>query len=236
MGPLSFTSRRHLGSVDLAFDSHHPLGQGTGFHSTSLRWRSEDDQMRLRLLLAIVVLLSVVDGAGCSTVSQWIIMAGPPAANPLVVPSADFETVWKECIAVLDEYFEIANENRLSRTIVTQPVIGATLLEPWRTDSVTITDRFEATIQTIRRHARITVNPAPGGGFLVRVDVFKELEDLAKPDRQSMGRAVFNNDFPVNRTFEIVGPVPLPLQYIPRGHDVKLEQVIVDRIRNRLFL
>jgi hypothetical protein len=191
--------------------------------------------MRLRLFSAVVVLISVLDGTGCSTVSQWIVLSRPPAANPLVVPSADFETVWKESVAALDEYFDIANENRLSRTIVTQPVIGATLLEPWRTDSVTLTDRFEATIQTIRRHGRITVNPAPGGGFLVKVDVFKELEDMGKPDRQSMGRAVFNNDFPINRTYEIVGPIPLPLQFIPKGHDPSLEQVILDRIRNRLF-
>jgi hypothetical protein len=215
--------------VGLAFYCHHPVDWNP------LRSRDEDDLMRLRLLSAIVVLISVLDGAGCATVSQWF-MPGPPATNPLVVPSADFETVWKESVAVLDEYFEIANENRLSRTIVTQPMIGATLLEPWRTDSVTLTDRFESTIQTIRRHGRITVNPAPGGGFLVKVEVFKELEDLSKPDRQSMGRAVFNNDFPVNRTYEVVGPIPLPLQYIPKGHDQKLEQVILERLRNRLFL
>jgi hypothetical protein len=88
----------------------------------------------------------------------------------------------------------------------------------------------------MRRHARVTVNPAPGGGFLVKVEVFKELEDMAKPDRQATGRAVFNNSFPVNRTYEIVGPVPLPLQWIPRGRDPKLEQVILERLRRRLFL
>jgi hypothetical protein len=184
----------------------------------------------------MVVPIAVLGGAGCSSVSQWILLAGPPTVNPLVVPTADFETVWKESVAVLDEYFDIASENRLSRTIITQPVIGATLLEPWRIDSVDLSDRFESTIQTIRRHARITVNPAPGGGFLVKVEVFKELEDLSKPDRQSMGRAVFNNDFPANRTYEIVGPVPLPIQWIPRGRDCKLEQIILARLRNRLFL
>jgi hypothetical protein len=191
--------------------------------------------MRLGLS-AVVVLFAVVSGGGCAGVAQWIMLAGPPTANPLVVPTADFETVWKECVAVLDEYFEIASENRLSRTIITQPVIGATLLEPWRIDSVHLDDRLESTMQTIRRHGRIMVNPAPGGGFLVKVEVFKELEDMSKPDRQSMGRAVFNNDFPVNRTYEIVGPVPLPSGWIPRGRDAKLEQVILARIRHRLFL
>jgi hypothetical protein len=191
--------------------------------------------MRLRLVTAGLVLVSLLNGAGCTTVSHWFLFA-PPAANPLVVPTADRETVWNACVAVLDEYFEIASENRLAGTIITQPIIGATLLEPWRPDSVDLGARFESTIQTIRRHARITISPAPGGGHLVKVEVFKELEDMAKPDRQSMGRAVFLNDFPVNRTYEIVGPVPLPLQYIPKGHDAKLEQVILDRLQHRLFL
>jgi hypothetical protein len=191
--------------------------------------------MRFRLWPAVVVLMSVISGTGCSAVALWL-TPGPPATNPLVVPSSDFETVWKESVAVLDEYFDIANENRLSRTIITQPRIGATMLETWNGDTVDLGQRFEATIQTIRRHARITVNPAPGGGFLVKVEVFKELEDLSKPDRQSMGRAVFNNDFPLNRTYEIVGPIPLPQQWIPRGRDATLEQVILERLRYRLFL
>jgi len=187
------------------------------------------------LLSAVVGGIAVLNGTGCSTILPWI-MPGPPATNPLAVPSADFETVWKESVAVLDDYFEIASENRLSRTIITQPRTGATMLEPWSGDSADLYERFESTIQTMRRHARITVNPAPGGGFLVKVEVFKELEDMAKPDRQSIGRAVFNNDFPVNRTYEIVGPMPLPIQWIPRGRDPKLEQVILERLRYRLFL
>jgi hypothetical protein len=183
-----------------------------------------------------VALVSVLPGAGCSMIALYL-MPGPPAPNPLVVPpAADGETVWKTCVAVLDEYFDIASENRLAGTIITQPRVGATLLEPWCGDSVGLGARFESTIQTIRRHARITLNPAPGGGFLVKVEVFKELEDLGKPDRQAAGRAVFNNDFPVNRTYEIVGPVPLPLQWIPRGRDATLEQVILQRIRFRLCL
>ena len=71
----------------------------------------------------------------------------PVAENPLVVPSTDFDTVWNKTVAVVDKYFDIASENRLSRTIVTQPMIGATLLEPWRPDSVSFTDRLESTLQ-----------------------------------------------------------------------------------------
>jgi len=160
----------------------------------------------------------------------------PVAENPLVVPSTDFDTVWNKTVAVVDKYFDIASENRLSRTIVTQPRIGATLLEPWSLDSVSFTDRFESTLQTMRRFAIIKIEPAPSGGYLVKVEVRKELEDLIKPDRMAAGRAVFNNDFPVNRTREIIGPVPAPIGWIPRGRDPNLEQAILAGVRDALFL
>ena len=192
-------------------------------------------RLRMRLIAAALAASAAFGPAGCATVNRALAPQAVPE-NPLIVPSADFETVWRETVAVLDEYFDIRTENRLARTIVTDPVIGATLLEPWRGDCVGLDDRVESTFQTIRRFARVQIDPIPGRGFAVRVEVLKELEDLAKPDRQQSGRAVFNNDFPVNRTREIVGPVPVPLQWIPRGRDTKLEQVILNRIRDALFL
>jgi hypothetical protein len=213
-------------------------GPGSFLSSAGFGWEGsvgEATLMRVKLIAAGIAVLTALGQAGCASISQ-LIAPRPVAENPLIVPSADFEAVWKASVAVLDEYFDIATENRLSRTIITQPKIGATVLEPWIGDSPGLYDRLESSLQTIRRHGRITVNPAPGGGFAVKVEVFKELEDLTKPDRQAAGRAVFNNDFPVNRTREIVGPVPVPLQWIPRGRDAKLEQEILDRLRDALFL
>ncbi len=165
-----------------------------------------------------------------------ILSPAPVTPNPLVVPSGEFENVWNKTVAVVDKYFDLESENRLSRTIRTQPQMGATMLEPWALDSATIQNRFEASLQTIRRSAVIHVDPAPTGGFLVKVEVYKFLEDMSKPDRQAAGRAVFNNDFPINRTREIVGPVPAPLGWILRGRDQDLEQAILAGIRDALFL
>jgi hypothetical protein len=180
---------------------------------------------------------------GCSTQGPFhvpqisrIFSPQPVAENPLVVPATDFNAVWNKTVAVVDKYFDIASENRLSRTIVTQPRIGATLLEPWSGDSVGFHERLESSLQTIRRFAIIKIDPAPSGGYLVKVEVRKELEDMVKPDRQAAGRAVFNNDFPVNRTREIVGPVPAPLGWINRGRDPNLEQAILAGVRDALFL
>ncbi len=160
----------------------------------------------------------------------------PVADNPLLVPIDDFEAVWNKTVAEVGAYFEIASENRLSRTIITEPKVGATVLEPWLGDSVTLTDRVEATLQTVRRFAVVKIDPAPAGGFLVKVEVHKELEDMVKPDRQTAGRAVFNNEFPVNRVREVVGPVPVPFGWIPRGRDPNLEQEILSGVRNAFFL
>jgi hypothetical protein len=188
--------------------------------------------MRVRLFLAGVASLIACGSSGCSAMNG----ARAVAENPMVVPAADFEAVWKASVVAVDGYFDIASEDRDQRKIVTQPKTGATLLEPWEGDSVGFHERFESTLQSIRRFAIVTIQPAPTGqGWSVRVEVRKELEDLLQPDRQSMGRAVFNNQFPLNRTREVVGPVQAPAYWIPRGRDPKLEQAILAQIRAALF-
>lgn len=177
------------------------------------------------------VALTAAGSTGCATINP------PPALpNPLMVPSTDFETVWMACITSIDDYFDIASENRLQRKIITEPKVAATLFEPWSGDSIGFDQRLEATLQTMRRHAVITVNPTATGAYAVKVEVNKELEDMIRPERANNGRAVFDNQFPVNRARDLVGPVPLPNGYIPRGRDTKLERAILAKIKEKLFL
>jgi hypothetical protein len=157
-----------------------------------------------------------------------------PIPNPIFIPNGDFETIWKQSVVVLDDYFDIASEDRLARRIETQPEIAATIVEPWLGNSVTIRDRIEASLQTMRRVAFVTINPVRGGGYTVKVEVFKELEDMIKPDRQAAGRAAFQDNISINRTNEIVGPYPLPLGWIRSGRDPQLEYVILNRIKKSL--
>jgi hypothetical protein len=195
--------------------------------------KGEACPMRFRLFLAGFASLVACGTSGCATTGA----ARAVAENPITVPSGDFETVWNAAVVAVDEYFDIASEDRVQRKIVTQPKSGATLLEPWEGDSVGFRERFESTLQSIRRFAIVTVQPSPTGqGWAVRVEVRKELEDLLQPDRQSIGRAVFNNQYPLNRTREVVGPVQAPAFWIPRGRDPKLEQAILAKIRESLFL
>ncbi len=191
---------------------------------------------RCRPRLAGLLTLALLALGGCQSTRHMGKGLRTVSPNPLIVPTDNFEAVWVKSVGVVDEYFDIAKEDRLARTILTNPKIGATLVEPWYGDSVGFNQRLESSLQTIRRFARVKVDPAPGGGYAVKVEVYKELEDLGKPERQSGGRAVFDGNFPVNRTREIVGPVPIPTGWIPRGRDNELEQVILARLRNSLFL
>jgi hypothetical protein len=189
--------------------------------------------MRSRFWLASFALLIALACSGCAATGKIPTLA----ENPMIVPSGDFETVWRASVVAVDQFFDIATEDRAQRKIVTQTKSGATLLEPWEIDSVGFQERLECTLQTIRRFAIITINPSPTGqGWAVKVVVYKQLEDLLQPDRQSVGRAVFNNQFPLNRSREVVGPVQAPPYWINRGQDAKLEQAILAKIRTSLFL
>lgn len=160
----------------------------------------------------------------------------PPLSNPLHVPPGDFEVVWKKTVAEVNKHFPIGSENRRAGTIRTDYDMTGTLIEPWTRDSATFRDRLEATLQTMRKCAIVHVDPAPSGGYLIRVEVLKELEDLGKPANQPAGRAAFYNDFPVNRTRDVVSTVLTPLGWIPMGRDEHLEQVILREIHDALLL
>jgi hypothetical protein len=195
--------------------------------------------------MSLVVLTALgASQAGCTSgPSSWslpsvhrVFTPAPVIDNPLLVRSSDFDSVWNQSVAAVNQYFPIASENRLAGTIRTESPLTGTALEPWSPDSSTFHDRLEATFQTMRKFAVVHIDPAPAGGYLVKVEVNKELEDMSKPDRQPAGRAVFYNDFPVNRTREIIGPVPAPIGWISKGRDTNLEQVILTKIRDALLL
>ena len=179
-------------------------------------------------LAAMAATVAVSMLPGCATVRNASL-----APNPIVVASDDFETVWEATVQALDEDFEIEEENRLARQITTYPVTGATLVEPWRGDSVGFRARLESTLQTIRRFAIARVEPVPGGHEVV-VEVYKELEFLDRPERQTGGQAAFPHDFPINRQREIIGPIAPPLGWISKGRDYDLEQQVIRRIERKL--
>ena len=140
----------------------------------------------------------------------WLVLAGavllagcaaePIMKNPLVVTDDDFENVWDRTVNVVDDYFGITREDRRSGLIVTQRIMAAQMLEPWRGDSVTLYDRIEATMRTIGRRAEVRVARREQGGHTVEVKVFKEQEARDEPLHASysgVGNAGFVSPFTI---------------------------------------
>ncbi|MBI3469107.1 MAG: hypothetical protein HY000_39385 [Planctomycetes bacterium] len=186
--------------------------------------------------LPLLALLAAC-AAGCA-------MTPPPApvalGNPALIPILDRELVWNTTVDVVDDYFQIEREDRvrlvgdvlIEGRIDTYPLVGSTLFEPWRHDSSDAYEKLESTLQSMRRRAVVRVIPDQPG-FLVDVAVFKELEDVRRPERATAGAATFRNDSSLERFTEPVGGQAPTYGWIPRGRDVVLEQEIIAKLQTR---
>jgi hypothetical protein len=179
----------------------------------------------------------------------------PPVKSSAVIPPLDAEAIWKQMVDVADDYFKVASEQRVTFAngvategrIDTFPQTGATLLEPWRADSVGFRERLESTLQSIRRIGTMRLMPDPAG-WRIEVVVNKELEHLARPMRATTGGASFRNDdslyrygTPLPTLGQQVGDQPRPvaaptpnLGWIPLGRDPLLEQRMLSKVLARL--
>lgn len=183
------------------------------------------------------------------------VVIAPTASQPIVIPPVNRDVAWDQIVDVVDDYFEIDQEDRVKLVgdvltegrIDTFPVTGATIFEPWRRDSVNLYERTESTLQSIRRRAFVRVIP-DAHGYVVDVTVIKELEDVPRPIMASAGGATFRYDTSLERDrsfapdpFRIpgdparpVGPRPGSVGWIPLGRDVALEQQMLAQIQGRI--
>lgn len=144
-------------------------------------------------MLGIALLLS----AGCSSYEPFAATRefswrwnAPQSHNPIFVENHNHEFLWAVLVDVIETHFDIERElpirlygNVLTEGhIETKPKIGSSLTEFWHADSVGFSERFDCTVQTIRRRVEVHVVPETGG-YTVDVRVFKELEDNSQPLR-----------------------------------------------------
>lgn len=166
-------------------------------------------------------------------------LADPPeGSHPLHVNVHNREWAWEQIVDVVDDYFRIERERQVQLVgnvltegrIDTYPQLGATLTEPQLLDSVGRYNRWESTLQTIRRRAVIRVVP-DATGYLIDVEVLKELEDLPQPEHATAGAASFRNDsaLPSRRQRE-ESRLALSPYWIPLGRDAALEAEMKQRL------
>jgi len=184
--------------------------------------------------------LVVIFASGCALGPNPVYQPNP---NPMRVPPGDKDVLWDTVVDVVDDDFTIDREVRVRQEgevltegrIDTFPEVGSTIFEPWRGDSADAYEKVESTLQSIRRQALVRVVPT-GDGYLIDVTVFKELEDVRRPERATAGAALFRNDTPKPGKREPVGERVSALGWIPLGRDTALEQRILSKISTRLAL
>lgn len=163
-----------------------------------------------------------------------------PLPNPIVVRAQDREFFWNTLVDTVDDYFEIATEQRVQFLgnmpteghILTKNKLGSNIAEIWQKDSTPGFERWQSTFQPIRRRAELRITP-DNLGYAVQVTVFKELEDTDRPEEAAVGKNLRRHD---GSLVKQVGPNrsrPVQLGWIPKGRDTSLEQTILADISAR---
>lgn len=176
-----------------------------------------------RTLFLLTSVWLVLNGTGCAIGPRAV------ATNQLFVPANNEEAVWERTVDVVHDYFDIARENKPFAGVIeieTKPKVGASLIEPWHRDSPGLRNRLESSFQSIRRRGFINIS-ATDGGYVVAVEVYKELEDLPGLAANQPGAATFQQVNPLRRDLNLVSQRPSPIGWITLGRDTALEAVMV---------
>ncbi len=196
---------------------------------------------------------SVIRAAGLFAVALAGCAAVPPLENPVLVrpPSADaenpivvapglptpsgYEFVYDRCLDAVDDYFDLKPGSRFDGQIATVPRVAAGYEQPWKPGTPAPRERLIATFQTVRHTANVRIEPGERGGFRVYVEVYKELEDIARPVQAIGGAAAFRETPTVDRRIQAVGAVsPTEQSWIPAGRDHAFEQVLLRKIQKSI--
>jgi hypothetical protein len=191
-----------------------------------------------RLLRTAGALLLALAAAGCAVgpllENPLLVRTAKvvPLENPVYVPQGPlaYARLFDKCIDVVDDYFEIAYASRYDGRIETFPAVAPGIEQPWKPGSPDFYQRLYAFCQSVRHRAIVLITLADDGGYFIDVKVLKELEDLPQPVRSTAGAATFRLQPTIQREFEIIEPTFYQAGWIPIGRDLKLEQVLLERI------
>lgn len=192
-------------------------------------------------LRAVVILACAALGpVGCAT--------APPLDNPVAIRRVEVENpvlvspgqptassyreVFEKCVEVLDDYFDLNTPNPYEGRITTKPRVAPGYEQFWKGGNPDPRLRLLATFQSTRQTATVEIRAGERGGYLVYVVVDKELEDVPRPARATIGNAVFQEAPTVDRQVEVVTPETAGNRaWIRTGRDYAFEQQILRRIR-----
>ena len=175
----------------------------------------------------------------------------PPVDNPVLVRSgggecienpilvspgqptpASYREVFEKALDVIDDYFELQSANPYEGRITTYPRVAPGYEQFWKRGNPDHRQRLFATLQSVRQVATVEIRSGERGGYLVYVVVERELEDVPRPTRATVGNAVFQEIQTVDRQTEVVSAeTTADRTWFKVGRDYAFEQEILRRIR-----
>jgi hypothetical protein len=181
--------------------------------------------------------------AGCS-LTDWCNFDAPsePTArgaaphvehNPLFLPLTreDYPRVFETVLQVLDEYsFDVAESNRADGRIETFPRTAPGLGLFLKPGSPDLYERTLYTCQSYRQRVTVLIH-GDRAGYFIEVQAYKELEDLPRPIRSTVGSAIFRVDNNIDRQFQVIDLATPNSGWLSKGRDRTLEQDLLQRIR-----
>lgn len=189
----------------------------------------------------LVLVIGVVSGCGQLA---YRLTNNPPETfvpNPLELPPAPDDFVWSQVVDSVDDYFRIAREQPVLNSgglvsdgrLETVYKVGSSLAQPWNKDSTPGFERLQASLQSIRRKAIVTVRPQ-GAAYVIEVVVQKDLEDTDRTQFATETTLSRRHDGTLIRERDRIDAGPQTLGWIPLGRDASLEQAILADIFGRI--
>lgn len=195
--------------------------------------------MRARPWWFLALLLLSTGLAGCHRHQLITDADGMPryapilVENPIFLPQGpdDYNTVFNRVHDAVNDYFDIQYSNIFAGQIETRPQVTAGVWDTVKLNAYSFSELLESSFQTIRRTAFVTIMPAECGGYFVKVQVIKELEDLPQPVHANSGAATLRHENAVERPPTVVDTPYVSRGWILLGQDLELEQLLLKRIR-----
>jgi len=183
----------------------------------------------LRPSTCVVVLALVGLFAGCRSVRVL------STDQPVIFSGVSYDEAWEATLSALEEHFPIYTARKQSGDILTQFEITYGLFEFWRDPSLTPRDRWENTVQTIRRRARATVVAVSDSDVKVSLAVEKERRDRAREGARfsfASSASIFD---PRVSALDRQLRDPTAEEWAALGRDTRFEAYLLDKIKKRVF-
>ncbi len=192
----------------------------------------------MRFVSTVCLLALAAAGVGCAGVDVApIVSDGVPFVddqNPVYIAlgKESYGTVFENVLTVLGDYgFQFERINRYDGRVETKPRCAPGLGLFLKPGSPDLYQRALSTAQSYRHRLSVVIHPADQGGYFIEVVALKDIEDLPRPIKSTIGSATFRTESDLDRDYDVIDRNRTEAGWINKGRDPALEQEIIRRMK-----